>query len=227
MDPTKDNNFASSQQWQTDTSVQTFVLKNPQNPMQGYYARSFSGNERNRTFLQTDDNFDDVSLVSGIDFREDGRGHSLFDFDQDGWLDIGLSSPLDHRFRILRNRMGELFDAKKSQHARLLLQGGASDATPQFQLSTRDAIGATAIVHIGDLKRMYQVSRGEGFSSQNSAWIHVGLGSADRIDRIEIRWPSGKQTSHGSVAAGERMIIKETDSTTSVVKAEASEADAN
>lgn len=209
-DPSKEKKFYHSQQWdKVDNRIQTFVLKNPDKPREGSYARSFSGNERNRTFLQTGDNFDDVSLVSGVDFREDGRGHVLFDFDQDGWLDIGLSSATLSRFRILRNRMGELFEKDAGRSASLLLQGGARNASKQFEWSSRDAVGATVLVRIGDQKRLYQVSSGEGFSSQNSRWIHVGLGAAEQIDSIDIKWPSGKRTTHGSVAAGERVVLDE------------------
>jgi len=210
MDPSKDQKFYSSREWdKVDTSIQTFVPKNPERPQEGSYARSFSGNERNRTFLQTGDNFDDVSLVSGVDFREDGRGHVLFDFDQDGWLDIGLSSPTLSRFRILRNRIGELSQKEKSRSASLLLQGGARKSDPQSDWSSRDAVGATVLVRVGDQKRLYQVSSGEGFSSQNSRWIHVGLGAAEKIDSIEIKWPSGKQTKHGEVSAGDRAVLDE------------------
>jgi enediyne biosynthesis protein E4 len=36
------------------------------------------------------------------------------------------------------------------------------------------------------------VNGGNGYSSQSTTRLHFGLGAADKIDPIEIRWPSGK-----------------------------------
>ncbi len=40
--------------------------------------------------------------------------------------------------------------------------------------------------------QVQEVSGGNGFSSQNDRRLHYGLGSATKIDRIVIRWPSGQ-----------------------------------
>ena len=37
------------------------------------------------------------------------------------------------------------------------------------------------------------VDGGNGFAAQSSARIHFGLGAATRIDRLEVRWPSGRR----------------------------------
>lgn len=187
----------------------------------GFKANSFSGNERNRMFLRHAGNYDEVSLISGADFREDGRGFVTFDFDQDGWLDLGVASSNQPRFRVLRNQMKDAtvtgsvnsqFKISKSDSAHsacVRLIGGQGSATPTEKWSARDAYGAKLLVTIGNTKRAIQLSCGEGLSSQNSQWLHIGMGGAAQIDQIKITWPSGKTTIHGNIAAGSRTTISE------------------
>ncbi len=79
-----------------------FRLRDEKDPGQGLVVRSLSGKERNRCSCRIQENFRDVSLVSGADFREDGRGFVYFDYDRDGWLDLGVVSPNRPRFRLLK-----------------------------------------------------------------------------------------------------------------------------
>jgi hypothetical protein len=58
-------------------------------------------------------------------------------------------------------------------------------------------------------KRMFHLSCGEGLSSVNSKRIHIGMGDADKIDMLEVTWPSGKKTIKENVNAGERITIFE------------------
>ena len=159
-------------------------------------------------FLQRDGNFDDLTLVSGIDFREDGRGFALFDYDQDGFLDIVVVSPNNPRFRIARNMIGDRQE-KPNGFVDIELVGGHDRAEPTLEWSSRDPIGASVLVTIGTQTRIFQLSCGEGLSSQNSNRIHVGLGDVDQIDKIEIQWPSGKKTSRVDVPAGSQIKILE------------------
>jgi len=38
-----------------------------------------------------------------------------------------------------------------------------------------------------------EVSGGSGFSAQNQRRLHFGLGAASAVDRVVVRWPSGRQ----------------------------------
>ena len=89
------------------------------------------------------------------------------------------------------------------------LVGGQNSTEPSTQWSSRDPFGATVLVTTGETKRMFHLSCGEGLSSQNSKSIHVGLGEVEKIDRVEVNWPSGKKTVRENVAAGERITILE------------------
>lgn len=160
-------------------------------------------------FIQTDDNFEDVTLVSGADWRHDCRGFALLDYDRDGWLDLGVTSPQSPRFQLFRNTIGDDQGESPNRWAYVSLQGGHQGTESQSQWSSRDPIGATILVTLKDTKRKYQLSCGEGLATQNSRWIHLGLGQAEAIDRLEVTWPSGKQTVHEHVSAGDRVTLFE------------------
>lgn len=58
--------------------------------------------------------------------------------------------------------------------------------------SNRDAIGACVRLTAGGKTMMRQVEAGSGYASQMMLPLHFGLGKAERVDAIEIRWPSGR-----------------------------------
>jgi hypothetical protein len=181
-------------------------------------SNSLSGGERNRIFFRRDGNYADFSLVSGADFREDGRGFVLFDFDRDGWLDLGVTSPNHPRFRIVRNTIGDQPELNKNQFVEVSLVGGQTSAEVSSQWSPRDAFGARVLVTTGDEKRMFQLSCGEGLSGVNAQRIHIGMGTTPAIDKLEVLWPSGKRTVRENIAAGERITIFENPEMQSVKK---------
>ena len=172
-----------------------------------FRSTPFSGNERNRIFFRRGNNFEDLTLISGVDFREDGRGFAMLDYDNDGWLDLGIVSPNQPRFRIVKNKIGKR--KQDNGFVEVSLVGGQTTAEPSNQWSARDAYGATVLVTTGGTQRRFLLSCGEGLSSQNSKRIHVGLGETKMIDSIEVSWPSGKKTIQKNVKAGQRVTIFE------------------
>jgi len=66
-----------------------------------------------------------------------------------------------------------------------------------FQLegtaSNRSAIGARVELRWNDKVQVQEVSGGSGFSAQNQRRLHFGLGPSNTVDRVVIRWPSGRQ----------------------------------
>jgi len=170
-------------------------------------ANSFSGDERNRLFLGAKNNFTDATLVSGIDFRSDGRGFALLDFNDDNAIDIGLISNQKPRFRLLKNNLADSTPTGGAINIRLI--GGNTLAASNSDFSSRDAIGAQVSVRIGEQTRIFQLGCGEGLSSQNSKRIHVGLGEAKKIDSLIVSWPNGRISTLGPVNAGTSLKINE------------------
>ena len=48
-----------------------------------------------------------------------------------------------------------------------------------------------------------------GYLSQNDARVHFGLAKADIIDKIEIKWPSGKYQVLEDIKVNQILTIKE------------------
>jgi enediyne biosynthesis protein E4 len=57
--------------------------------------------------------------------------------------------------------------------------------------SPRDAIGAKAFVTAGGFRQRGDVFSGGSYASSSDQRLHFGLGTATRIDKVEVHWPSG------------------------------------
>jgi len=202
VDPNKNKEFTDSTSW-TEDYLATPLFEAQTSSTGGPFAKShsLSGNERNRLFLAAN-NYPDMSLLSGMDAPEDGRGFALWDYNSDGWQDVVLVNPQAPRVRIFRNDISKVLGTQSGRIA-IKLIGGNQSASPQLSLSNRDAIGAQLIVTDEDGgKRRFLKSLGEGHSSQNSGWIWIGMGA-------KVIWPSGKRQILKDIPTGEKITIKE------------------
>jgi hypothetical protein len=81
--------------------------------------------------------------------------------------------------------------------------------------SNRSAIGARVICTAtlpGESKphrQMDQVRSGGGYFSQSDLRVHFGLGKAQKVDVLEIRWPSGQLEVLKNLAVNELVVVKE------------------
>lgn len=156
---------------------------------------SWSGRERNRMFLSVGDNkFVDASSVTDLDFLEDARGLGQLDWDGDGRVDLLLRNRNAPRLRLLRNRGPE--DAHWLQ---VQLVGTGK--------SNRDAIGARVTVTTASGEERRNLRAGEGFLSQNAKTLFFGLGKADHVDSLEVRWPDGTVESFDQPGIDRRLRI--------------------
>jgi enediyne biosynthesis protein E4 len=102
---------------------------------------------------------------------------AVADFNNDGRLDLVMNNNNETPVLYLNN-------LKKSGHSVELKLVGTQ--------SNHDAIGACVRLTAGGKTMMRQVEAGSGYASQMMLPLHFGLGKADRIDAVEIRWPSGR-----------------------------------
>ena len=157
---------------------------------------SLNGRERNALFWNRGDGrFEDVGFHAHANRAEDGRGVAVADFDRDGQLDLAIQN-LDKPAVLLMGR------GARGHWLQLALEGVRS---------TRDAVGAIAVAEVGGRRLTRQVAAGQGFVSSSSKVLHFGLGDASRVDRLEIRWPSGGRTVLRDVAADRRIVVREGD----------------
>ena len=66
--------------------------------------------------------------------------------------------------------------------------------------SNRAAIGARVTIRAGGVTQIDEVRGGGSYLSQNDLRLHFGLGSAAKIDSVEVRWPTGKTEIYKEVA---------------------------
>lgn len=123
--------------------------------------------------------FGDVSEALGapITAPKAGRGAAFGDTDNDGGVDVLVNNVHDtpDLFRLR---------ADPAHHWLLLkLQGTTSN---------RSAIGARVRVDAGGTRQWQEVRGGGSYLSQNDLRVHFGLGTATRVDRLEVRWPNGR-----------------------------------
>jgi len=57
--------------------------------------------------------------------------------------------------------------------------------------SNRDGIGARVSVKVGPRVLVNEVRSGSSYDSNSDMRVHFGLGTATKIEWVEIRWPSG------------------------------------
>jgi len=75
--------------------------------------------------------------------------------------------------------------------------------------SNRDAIGARVRVTTGKLTQTDEVRAGESYLSTCDFRLHFGVGQAQTVDRLEIRWPSGKAEAHELLTVNREHAFKE------------------
>ena len=120
----------------------------------------------------------------------DGRCIAVLDYDNDGFQDFLVANANAPSLSIFRNALQEL--GGQPNYVSVKLVGGNGTNLPNSEFSNRDAIGAQITVKVAGKKLVQQLSAGEGFAAQNQTQRKFGLGQHNRIDSIEVRWPSGK-----------------------------------
>ena len=127
---------------------------------------------------QRDGTFCDASQQAGPSLMERrvSRGLAVADLFNDGQVDVVIED-LDGSPRILRNR------------------GVPGNHWISFELagtkSNRLAIGAKLKITAGGITQTEQIRSGGSYLSQSDFRVHFGLGSASKVESVEIRWPSG------------------------------------
>ncbi len=78
----------------------------------------------------------------------------------------------------------------------LLNDGGNRNRSLQVRLigaeSNRSGVGARLTLHVGGRALVRDARAGSSYLAQNDARVHFGTGRAERADRLEIAWPSGR-----------------------------------
>lgn len=107
------------------------------------------------------------------------RASVIFDLDNDGDLDI-VTLDMDDKPQVL---LSNLTEKKPVHYLKVKLTG---------KTSNRDALGATVKVTVpGKTYTQYHDGK-SGYLAQSSLPLYFGLAEATNVNRIDVKWPSGK-----------------------------------
>ena len=137
------------------------------------------------------------------------RGLAVADFDRDGDVDV-LIMRRDAGVQLLENRTPQGHRIQVRLRNRLPGRAGVYGG----------GLGAQLVASVGDVRLRRAVSPAS-YLSQSSTLVHVGLGEARAVDRLEIRWPGGARSTVGPLAADRVWEITEGDPTPREVAAPA------
>jgi hypothetical protein len=87
--------------------------------------------------------------------------------------------------------------------------GGNRTPVPSREYACRDGFGARVKVDLGDTKLIREHRCGDGWSTQNSATMIVGIGSHTNVASVTVQWPSGQSASVQAVPEGTLLIVYE------------------
>ncbi len=134
------------------------------------------------------------------------RGSVVFDFDNDGDLDLLVvnQKPINNNFSDPSPTLLYRNDSVGGNWLKIQLTGVDAD---------KNGIGARVEISLGNTKMIREIDGGSSHSSQNSTIAHFGLGNATHIDTVRITWVGGKEQVLLSQKANRLITIVENNNT--------------
>jgi len=140
--------------------------------------------------------FADVSKQAGtvFDVKSVARGACFGDYDNDGKVDA---------FLVNLGAKGTLFHNVSTNTGHWLtiqLKGTKSN---------RDGIGARLELTADGKKQIAERVAGSGYLSQDDARLHFGLGAATKVEKLTVKWPSGREQVLENLAVDRILTVEE------------------
>lgn len=158
-------------------------------------GRSQSGFQQNKVWVNGESGtFADVSDYISDMPTYDSRAVALADLWNNGSLDVIVANQ-GKQVSVLKN-----ISRKGNNWISIKLLG---------VMSNKSAIGAEVTLEWNDQRQTQVIHGGIGFCSQNQRMIHFGIGAAETINKLTIKWPSGKEETLTSLVVNKIHIIKE------------------
>jgi enediyne biosynthesis protein E4 len=187
-----------------DPSLKEWWVENPWDIVKE--GRNLSCYERKRTYLNVGgSNFLDVSYLSGADNDGDGRAVVAGDFRNNGRLDLVVRQIGGGPLLLYENNFPQ------RHYLKVTLRG--KPEAGKGPTSNRQGIGARVIAELEVKGHKRQIVREmypfNSFRSQAPNIIHFGLGDENKVERLVIRWPSGREQVLTNVPADKHILVEE------------------
>ncbi|HUG41626.1 MAG TPA: VCBS repeat-containing protein [Longimicrobiales bacterium] len=144
----------------------------------------------------------------GLELAGFSNGAAYGDLDGDGALDLVVNN-LDREASIYRNNARTVNDHRYLQVA---LEGTGAN---------RFGIGAKVTLRAGDRLFFQELMPSRGFQSSVDYVLTFGIGAADTLDSVTVEWPDGRLSVLRSVAANQRVTVRQAEATTAAAAGEA------
>ena len=135
-----------------------------------------------------------VSETDGLSLKKVSRGAAIGDYDNDGDLDI-LVTNCNQSPDLLQNAVGN-----RNNWIQVQLDGLKSN---------RSGFGAKIKVVTGEHVQHREVHSGGSYLSFHDIRAHFGVGKAEQIDLLEVRWPSGQVDKKTDLVVNQRYLVIE------------------
>ena len=166
----------------TGISCDLFLANGHPDDMIGQYSQMVKYKEPLLVFHNNGTKLENVSATAGPVFTKSypARGLAIGDYNNDGRIDVLIGNNGEAPV-LLKNNAGE-----GNHWVGLKLQGTSCN---------RDAIGARLTWSVGGVVRRKMKNAGGSYLSAHDPREVIGLGTATKLDYLEITWPkpSGKK----------------------------------
>ncbi len=158
-------------------------------------SKNIGGFQQNQLYLSNKgQGFLSAASVSGADVIADSRSATPADIDSDGDLDLIVASAGGGPLRVFRNTVA---------------QGHRVDVRLRGTKSNRFGIGCRLTAEFAERRIVRDLFTSTGFMSNGPSMVWLGLGTAEKIDRLTVRWPTGETQEFTDVKADRRIQITE------------------
>jgi enediyne biosynthesis protein E4 len=140
--------------------------------------------------------FADVTSAAGagLEVVKSSRGVAFGDYDNDGRIDAVVVN-MDETLTLLHNT------TRTANHWLTVKAIGAR--------SNRDGIGTRVRIRAAGREQTREVKTSGSFASASDPRVHFGLGGHERVESLELRWPSGAKQTFTDVPADRLVVVSE------------------
>lgn len=204
--------FCTSVGWGTnffdydhDSYLDLFVSNGSLNPMRIRYLDVDTFYNANTMYRNMGNStFDDATEQTGLGNPHRGRGSVVFDYDNDGDLDLFVVNQRHYDgYGINENPKSSLYrndNGNNGNWLKVKLEGGISNI---------QGIGALVEATAGSRKLIREIHAGSSHLSSSSPIVHFGLGDIQLVDTLRVYWSTGNVQESLNVGVNQQIGISE------------------